>query len=36
MTRLRAWADRASLRLACAIGYPFLAVAGLHEMRAEK
>jgi hypothetical protein len=33
MTRLRRLADRASLGLACVIGYPFLAWAGLHEMR---
>jgi hypothetical protein len=33
MTWLRRLADRASFRLACAIGYVFLAIDGLHEMR---
>jgi hypothetical protein len=36
MSWLRALADRASFRLACVIGYPFLAIDGLHEMRAER
>lgn len=36
MSWLRALADRASFRLACAVGYVFLAIDGLHEMRAEQ
>lgn len=36
LSELRRWCDRLSFWLACAIGYPFIAWAGLHEMRAER